>query len=410
MTTTTPIRQGNSPLFLLWLIILLAPVGQMAIDIYVTALPFMAKSFGVGAKEIQLSVSAYMIAFAIGQLIYGPLSDAIGRKPALLGGIVLYLVGSVLAISAQTLEVFVAARILQGLGITTASVVMKAIATDNFKGPQLANTMTYMVIAWGMGPIVAPVIGARLQVLFGWKSNLYFLAGYGVLLLLLVALGYRESLAQPVPLKREVLVRNTRQILSDLEFQLCFLTMGLCYALLLTFNICAPFMVQEVLGKDPIFFGNIALALGGVYFAGVFSNRINAGRIAPAKLVRAAATVNLIAGPAMLVVALTRPLGLLELVIPSLILTFCAGVMYPNLMGRGVARFPQLAGLSSSVLGCALMICAGLITVFASWLPLHSLAPLAALYAAIGVLCFFMIRRLYPQPAVIAAAAPAAAK
>ncbi len=402
MAIPTYRQPGNSPLFLLWLIILLAPIGQMAIDIYVTALPLMAQSFGVGSKQIQLSVSAYLIAFATGQLIYGPLSDAIGRKPALLGGILLYLLGSILAIGTDSLDVFVFARVLQGLGITTASVVMKAIATDNFKGPQLANTMTYMVIAWGMGPIIAPVIGAQLQTLFGWRSNLYFLAGYGVLLFLLVALGYRESLPQPVPLKRKLLIQNTRQILADREFQLCFLSMGLCYGLLLTFHICAPFMVQGVLGKSPIYFGNIALSLGGVYFAGVFSNRLNAGRIPPAKLVRAAATINLVVGPVMLLIALSRPLGLVELVVPSLLLTFFAGVMYPNLMGRGVALFPQQAGLSSSVLGCALMLCAGLITVVASWLPLNDLAPLAGLYAGITVICFFTVRHLYPVNRAVA--------
>ncbi|SFZ76707.1 multidrug effflux MFS transporter [Chitinimonas taiwanensis] len=394
--TPASARPTNSPLFLLWLIILLAPIGQMAIDIYVTALPEMARAFEVGRKEIQLSVSAYMIAFALGQIIYGPLCDAIGRKPALLGGIALYLFGSVVAILAGSLDWFIAGRVLQGLGITTASVVMKAIATDNFKGPQLTNTMTYMVIAWGLGPIVAPVIGAQLQVGFGWQSSLYFLFGYGVLLFGLIGFGYRESLPQAIPLKRELLVRNTAHILSDREFQLCFITMGLCYALLLTFNICAPFMVQEVLGKSPVFFGNVALSMGAAYFLGVFSNRINAGRIAPASLCRAAATASALIGPAMLLLALSRPLGLWELLLPSLLLTFLAGVIYPNLMGRGVARFPQLAGLSSSVLGCTLMVCAGLITALASLLPLDSLVPLASLYAAIALACFFTVRRLYP--------------
>ncbi|WP_127959824.1 multidrug effflux MFS transporter [Serratia microhaemolytica] len=397
MSHSAPLRPSNSPLFLIWLILLLAPIGQMAIDIYVTSLPLMAESFAVGSKQIQLSVSAYMIAFAIGQLLYGPLSDAIGRKPALLIGIAIYLLGSVLAINTDSLSIFIVARVLQGLGITTASVVMKAIATDNFKGQQLSNTLTYMVIAWGMGPIIAPVIGAQLQDLFGWQSNLYFLAGYGTILFVMVAAGYRESLPQAVPLKRDILLGNTKQIIANREFQLCFITMGLCYALLLTFNICAPFMIQEVLGKSPVYFGNIALALGATYFAGVFSNRLNAGRVPPERLVRIAASINLLVGAAMLLIALLRPLGVIELVLPSLLLTFCAGVVYPNLMARGVSLFPQLAGLSSSVLGCTLMVCAGLITVLASWLPLNSLVPLASLYAVISLLCFFTLRRLYPK-------------
>lgn len=395
----------NSPGLMVLLIVMLAPIGQMAIDIYVTALPVMRQAFGVGQQAIQLSVTAYLVSMAVGQLVYGPLADAYGRKRALLGGLALYMVGSLLILQTHDFSLFLAARILQGLGIASASVVMKAIAPDTFTGQKLAHVMTYMVIGWGTGPIVAPVIGAQLQKHFGWEACLVFLFVYGLLLCLLTLLGYRESLRTPVPLQPGLMARNTGRILRSREFQLNFLCMGLCYGILLTFNLCAPFMVQDVLRQGPVFFGYVALAMGLSYFSGVFSNRLIAGRIAAAVLCRHAAAINVLCAGLMLVAAWRFGLNLYTLILPPLCITFFAGVIFPNLMARSVALFPQVAGLASSLLGFCFTVCAGLIMVVASRLRVDVLPPLAMLYLVVSVLILLMIRRLYARPAPLPAQA-----
>jgi Bcr/CflA subfamily drug resistance transporter len=386
-------KKQNSSFFITLLIILLAPIGQAAIDIYVTALPEMRDSYLVSQSQMQLSVSLYLIAFAIGQMIYGPVSDAWGRKPTLFLGISIYMAGSVLAILSHDFNTFIVARIIQGLGITAASVVMKAIATDNFKDSQLGNVLTYMVISWGMGPIIAPVIGARLQLHFGWESCLYFLAAYGVILLVMLAL-FKESLKKSVPLTIGTLVNNSRMIVGEQKFQICFLAMGLCYGILLTFNLVAPFIVQDVLGYSPAVFGNIALLMGAAYFLGVFSNRFNKGRIPVETLYLSATTINVLASIAMVVYAYQFGMNIYSLVVPCLIMTFFAGVMYPNLMGKGVSLFPELGGLASSLLGFLLMLLAGLIMVCASYLNTESLVPLSVMFLIINGLCFLLIRKL----------------
>ena len=383
----------NGDKFLFFLIIVLAPIGQAAIDIFVTALPEMRTYYEVSQANMQLSVSMYLIAFAVGQMFYGPISDAKGRKNTLLFGVSLYLIGSVLAVLSEDFTVFIFARIIQGLGITSASVVMKAIAVDRFQGEKLGVVLTYMVISWGMGPIVAPVIGANIQTLLGWKYCLIFLSIYGIGLFTYLIF-FKESLKEPIPLVPSLLFSNGKQILMDRRFQLCFLSMGLCYGVLLTFNLVAPFMVQETLGYSPRDFGNIALAMGAAYFFGVFINRFNKGRIALEKLFFISVSINLMASIIMLVLSLVMEMNLQNLIAPCLIMTFFSGVMYPNIMGKGVSLYPKLSGLASSLLGFLLMLIAGLIMIMASFLDTTTLTPLAIMLLVINTLCFIFIKAL----------------
>ncbi|MEJ2795627.1 multidrug effflux MFS transporter [Iodobacter sp. LRB] len=392
----------NHPSLVMCLIIMLSPIGQMAIDIYVTALPAMRHDFGVSQQQIQLSVTAYLLSFAIGQLFYGPLADAWGRRSTLLFGLGLYLLGSMLLLSTDHFALFLAARVVQGLGVACGSVVMKALAPDHFTGKELAHVMTYMVIGWGMGPIVAPVLGAQLQIHWGWQSCLYFLLAYGAVLFLMVFFGLKESLKKTVPLKLKLIIENSQMIYANREFQLCFLIMGLCYGVLLSFNLCAPFMVQDVLHRSPVFFGNVALAMGGAYFSGVFSNRIIAGRIAAARLCCSAAMINIFTSIVMVALALQWGLNLFSLIIPTLLITFFSGVIFPNMMARSVSMYPALAGLASSLLGFSLTLCAGLVMYLSSLLPIDSLLPLALLYLFIAISSGAMLFRIYRAEPVLA--------
>ncbi|WP_366521794.1 MFS transporter [Herbaspirillum rubrisubalbicans] len=163
---------SNHPRFLLFLICAFASAGQLAIDLYVPALPKMAIDYGTSAQAIQISVTAYLIAYAFGQLVFGPLADAYGRKRVLMLGLGLFTLGCVLSLAAPNLETFVAARVLQGFGIAATNLLAKAIITDSFSGQTLIHAYTYMATAWGLAPIVAPVIGAHLQEAFGWRSCL----------------------------------------------------------------------------------------------------------------------------------------------------------------------------------------------------------------------------------------------
>lgn len=400
MTQDLPERSGsaaraqNSPRFLLFLICLFASAGQLAIDIYVPALPAMARYFATSPQAIQSSVSVYMAAYAFGQLIFGPISDALGRKRVLAFGLVVYTLGCLLSLAAPNLETFVLARCLQGFGIAATNLLAKAIITDSFAGTALMHAFTYMSITWGLAPIVAPVIGAHLQEWFGWQACLVFLLVYSLVMWALLW-RFRETLRQPVRLEPRTLVANAGKVLASPVFQSCFLAQGLCYSILLVFNIIGPFMVQNTLHKPPTFFGYLALGIGLMYFLGGLSNRLHGPRLpTPEQRLRVGARVMAAAAVVMLVLALTVGLRVWTLATPVLVMGLCAGAMYPTLMAKGNSLFPHIAGLTSAILGCALLLVSSAMMGLAGFVSVHVLTPLAVFFVLLAFTVVAMVTKL----------------
>ncbi|BCQ29616.1 Bcr/CflA family efflux MFS transporter (plasmid) [Caballeronia sp. NK8] len=392
MTHTDPSK--NSPRFLLFLVCLFASAGQLAIDIYVPALPAMARYFATSPQAIQSSVSGYMAAYAIGQLVFGPIADAYGRKKVLAFGLVIFTLGCLLSLAATSLETFLLARCLQGFGIAATNLLAKTIITDSFKGQALLHAFTYMAIAWGLAPIVAPVIGAHLQTWFGWKACLVFLLIYSIVMWTLVW-RYRETLPKPVHLELRTLVTNAGKVLSSRVFQSCFLAQGLCYSILLVFNIVGPFMVQNTLHKPPTYFGYLALAIGMMYFLGGLSNRIYHVRLPSAEQrLRIGARVMAGASVVMLLLSLTVGLTIWTLAAPVLVMGFCAGAMYPTLMAKGNSLFPHIAGLTAAILGCALLLVSSVMMALAGFVSVQILAPLALFFVILAFTVVAMVTLL----------------
>ncbi|QSN64818.1 multidrug effflux MFS transporter [Caballeronia sp. M1242] len=387
-------RPANSPRFLLFLVCLFASAGQLAIDIYVPALPAMARYFATSPQAIQSSVSGYMAAYALGQLTLGPVADAYGRKRVLAFGLVVFTLGCLLSLAATNLETFLIARCLQGFGIAATNLLAKAIITDSFSGHALMHAFTYMSIAWGLAPIVAPVIGAHLQTAFGWKACLVFLLIYSIVMWALVW-RYRETLRRPVRLEPRTLMANAGKVLASPVFQSCFLAQGLCYSILLVFNIVGPFMVQNTLHKPPTYFGYLALGIGMMYFFGGLSNRVHGPRLPSAEArLRIGSWTMAAASAVMLLLALTVGLRVWTLALPVLVMGFCAGAMYPTLMAKGNSLFPHIAGLTSAILGCALLLVSSAMMGLAGFVSVQVLTPLAAFFVLVGMTVVWMVGKL----------------
>lgn len=383
----------NSQRFLIFFICILASAGQLAIDIYVPALPEMAHYFQSSPQAIQSSVTIYLAAYAVGQLLFGPLADAYGRKKILALGLLLFTAGSALTLVASNLEGFVLARSLQGFGIAATNLLAKAIITDSFSGQALIHVFTYMATAWGLAPILAPVLGAHLQTVFGWRSCLTFLLVYSFAMWVFLW-RYRETLKQPVRLSPKTLISNTAMVLKSPVFQSCFLAQGLCYSILLVFNIVGPFIVQNTLHKPPTYFGYLALAIGLMYFLGGISNRIHHPRLpSPEQRLYIGARVMTGAAVAMLIFSVTIGLNVLTLVGPVLLMGLCAGAMYPTLMAKGNSIFPHIAGLTGAILGFALILVSSVMMALAGLIPFHSLTPIAIFFVVVGFVVILTVRK-----------------
>lgn len=299
---------------------------------------------------------------------------------------VIFTTGCLLTLSATNLETFILARCLQGLGIAATNLLAKAIITDSFSGQALMHVFTYMATAWGLAPILAPVIGAHLQTAFGWRSCLVFLLVYSLAMWIFLW-RFRETLKRPVAMHPKTLSSNARKVLTSPVFQSCFLAQGLCYSILLVFNIVGPFIVQNTLHKPPTYFGYLALAIGLMYFLGGISNRISHPRLpTPEQRLRLGARVMAGAAIVMLILSLAVGLTVWTLMAPVLLMGLCAGAMYPTLMAKGNSLFPDIAGLTGAILGFALILVSSVMMGLAGFVPFHSLVPMAVFFVIVAVI------------------------
>jgi MFS transporter, DHA1 family, multidrug resistance protein len=184
-----PIKGG----WLIALLAALAALGQFASSAYLPSMPAMGLELGASVSAVQFTMTAYLAAFAVMQLVYGPLSDRFGRRPIMLTGCVLFIAGSVLCMVAVSIEAVIAGRAVQAVGACAGAVASRAVVRDLFEGPELTRAMAAIAMAFSAVPAVAPVVGGVLQMLAGWHGSFAASVLFGVVVLIPVVLFLRET-------------------------------------------------------------------------------------------------------------------------------------------------------------------------------------------------------------------------
>jgi MFS transporter, DHA1 family, multidrug resistance protein len=182
------------------LLVALMVTSQVAITIFLPSLPSMAGDLDTSQAMVQMTVSAYLGAFAIAQLVVGPISDAIGRRTPLIAGLVLFTLGSLACAAAPTIDILIAARMVQAIGGCACLVVGCAIVRDTTDGPAATRAMAYLGMSLAVAPMLAPLVGGQLETAFGWQSSFLFTALLGGLTLIATMLTLSETL--PVSARR----------------------------------------------------------------------------------------------------------------------------------------------------------------------------------------------------------------
>ena len=337
--------------YALGLLLALTPLGQVGIDLYTPSFPGMVDYFSTSASAIQATVTVYLVAIGIGQLLYGPLSDSYGRRPAVLLGIILFFVGSLMALLAPTIEWFLLARFIQGLGGAAATVLAKIINIDVFQGHDQIRVSSLIGLVWGASPIVAPTIGGYLDVAGGWIACFVALACYALGLLVVCYRWLPETRRQRQPWQGATLFQHSIGLFRHPIFLSCMVLTGLGNTNLMVFNTMAPFLIQDVLGYDPIFYGYMALLAGLAFMVGSVSNTWLVRHVSSVQVIAAGVLITGLATAFMTVSHLLLPPSLWLLLLASFLIIFGAGLQYPNLAVRIFQPFPGIAGLVSSCYG-----------------------------------------------------------
>lgn len=375
----------SSKSLVLFVILFMTPLGQMCIDVYAPSFPAIATYFNTSNGSVQLTVAIFLFGYGVGQLLYGPISDSIGRRLPLICGMLLFVGGSVLAVIAPSMWVLFLARLLQGLGITSTSVMFKTIATDSFDGKALAKVFSYASIMWGMGPIVAPAIGGYIQHYFGWRYNFVFLLVFGILVLLSVIFFLEETHKKPTMFNFSVMRSRIKTLYTHKIFYGGVLMIAMNYLMLLVFNIMAPFLVQDVLHKTAINYGHIALFIGLFYFIGAVLCRFLLDHFSERLIVMTAIVIAMLAGAVMLLAALYRPLSVSNILVPTIIIVFSSALIFPVVMKHYMSTFSAFSGAASAWLGVTVQVFSTGMTFFISRLHTNNAIPMASIYVGMTV-------------------------
>lgn len=332
----------------------------LSIDAMLPALGDIGRDLGVTRdNDVQLVVSLIFLGIAFGQLAYGPLADSAGRKPALLAGLAIYMVGSLLALFSRTFPVMLAGRLLQGLGVAGPRIVTVAIIRDQYEGRRMARVMSFAMAVFIIVPVIAPTMGQAILMVADWRAI------FGAFVAIAAATSVWFLTRQPetllaanrVPFTLARVTGGFREVLANRAALGYTITAGLVFSPFLAYLSTAQqvFQVQYGLGRlFPLYFALLSLALG----AAALSNARLVMRFGMTKLAHWALAVTGAASAIFFAVAwgasgqppLAAFVGFL------LIVFFCEGILYGNMNALAMEPLGHIAGIGAAVVGALSMV------------------------------------------------------
>jgi len=365
------------------------PLAGMSTDIYIPSLPALAAHFTVIKALTQYTVTSYVFAMALTQLLAGPISDALGRKKLLLSALFLQVISILVVLHSPNIICMIIARFFQGLGAAFMIVPARAILNDIFTGDQLKKHFNYLTISFAVGPIVAPFIGGYMQHYIGWEANFYAILFYGLILLILYTLTYRETLQDIHPFSIHKFRKNYKIIFSNPYFVIGSILLGMLVGYSCLFNVVGTFIIQVALHKSSIIYGRVALLLGLGWFLGNTFNRLTFDMNKSLKI-QLAFWVIFLSSIAMFILGVLNYFNLYTIVVPIFIMVMMAGIIFANYVSECLGLFPRLAASTNGSLFAIAWAVYALYTYIATLIKIHSLLPLAIAYLIFTVICLLI--------------------
>ncbi|WP_328807143.1 multidrug effflux MFS transporter [Nocardiopsis coralli] len=409
MSTTQPDGRGTSnrgtrnrvPVGIVAALSGVALTGPLATDLYLPAFPQMAQDLGAPEARVQLTLTAMMVGMALGQLLLGPCSDALGRRRLLLSGIGVFAAVSFLCAVAPSAEVLVALRFLQGAAGAAGAVLSRAVVRDLYTGDDAARLFTRLMMVTSLAPVIGPPLGAQLLMVGPWQLCFVALGLLGLVNLVMVWSGIPETLPEDrrTPLRLGPLLGNIGRLLRDPRFLAPMFALGLSYAAMFTYISSFSFVSQNELGATPAQFGLI-FPLNAAML--ILANQINSvliGRMGtPARL-----SIGLALGPAAVAALIALQVfgepTLVSVAGVLLLLMFSMGFVFPNATTLALSeQSASVAGTGSALMGTMQFALGGGLSALAGLTATGgaTLVSMTVVMAATGVLgtaLFLLFRR-----------------
>ena len=331
----------------------LVAFGPVSTDLYLPSLPAMTGAFGTEVAQVQLTLSVFIAGFAVSQILFGPVSDRFGRRPVLLVGLSVYLIASIGAVFASGIDDLITWRFVQGVGAGSGPVLARAVVRDLYEGDAAARVLSFMSSAMALAPLVAPIFGGQLQILFGWEANFIVLAIFGgaVLAATWIKLNETNRFMDSQALNPGRLLSNYLALLRHRGFLGYTLVVSFAYAGLFCFISGSSFVLIDVLKVPTEYFGFCFAAVVAGYASGSFvTGKLTATWGIP-KLITLGSALALVAGSVLSGLAWAGVETLWAIIVPMPAVFFSLGFCLPTGTAAALKPFPKIAGSASSLMG-----------------------------------------------------------
>lgn len=382
------------------LIVLLAAstaMGPLAMQIYLPALPAVQSAFGTSLALTQLTFSAFVFAIGPAQLLYGPLADRWGRRPALIAGLLLCFAGSVACYLAPDIYWLIGARMVQAVGGAAGLVIARAILSDVYGTDEMAGRLATLVMIMVVAPTLAPLVGGYLTDWFGWRSLFLVVSVLGLLVAAAVLRWLPETLPAEDGGERESLGLGVNRLVRKPLFHAytaqAVLSVGMFYVFIST----APYLMESVMGRPAREYGFWFLLLAGGYTLGNLTSTRYSHRLGVDGMILRGSLVAAVGTLAMVTLTGAGWWAPMALFLPMTVVTYSNGLAAPNAQTGAVRQAPRRAGTASSLLGFTQQTVGALLVQFASMLDNDSPVTLAVFLLVLGLLsvaCALTIRAL----------------
>jgi MFS transporter, DHA1 family, multidrug resistance protein len=364
----------------------LSAVAPLTTDMYLPSLPNIAQQLSASTAQVQLTISAYLIGFALGQIFYGPLSDRHGRKPVLLCAVALYCAASLVCALSTSVEMLIVARFAQALGGSGGVVLARAIVRDLYSGARAGRELSLIGSVTALAPVLAPVVGGILQTGFGWRSIFVTLVIAGLASGGLVWRRLPETLATRAiePVSPANVLKSYRVVARHPAF-LAYLGISTAsYAGLFAWISGASFVLQNLYGLTPFDFG-VAFALGSIgYMTGTLVAARLVTRLGLDGIIGLGSVAVSIGGLGMVAAVALGLTSAISLVLPVAVYLAGLGMVLPQTIAGAMTPFPERAGTASALLGFIQQSAAALCGAVVGWLLGANAWPMAIAVAVMG--------------------------
>jgi DHA1 family bicyclomycin/chloramphenicol resistance-like MFS transporter len=383
----------------------LTAFAPLSIDMYLPGLPAIAREFNVPTSAVQQTLAVFFIGLSLGQALYGPISDRVGRRRPLLFGCMLYVVASIGCALAPSIGSLIMLRLAQALGGCAGVVIARSVVRDLFDQKESARMFSFLMLVMGLAPILAPLIGGQVLAASGWRAIFVVLAGFGVLCVVLVLFGLQETL----PVERRVqaglgeALRVYGRLLTDVHFMGYVLASGLASACMFTYISGSPFVFIELNGVPPERYG---LIFGMNAFGLILASQINRrllNRYDGHQILRVALMVT---ASSALFLFITTALSIGGFALMLALIFICigsTGFVGPNATAAAMANYGRQAGSASALIGAIQFALGAAAGALLSTLHNGTALPMAGVIALCGAASFVclqvMANRVSTKPA-----------